>query len=356
MGAEPEAIGNILEEVDENQLLPEELKAAESNMSRYFQQGDNWFFIDAEGETQGPFPGKSMTSWYKSGYFWNKTLLIGHFGWDAFCTLDEVLTQAAEIDWDEYEAEQAAAAEAADDESQSEPAAPQSPEPAADNQGSHTAGAASPTQTPRGDGGDDEEPEADADVGSGDVDASEWYYLDETGTEQGPFAGSDMHAWFTHEYFDAQTQVRLPHWTQCIPVSALFAGGAEFASGSTYEWDAAYSVVEGSSAAVSPVKQATSPPVVPDSNSTGDSLDDPEEALWYYIDEQGETQGPFSASDMKSWCEWGYFGGATQVARSGWDSYVPANAVFPEEALFAPQLLGATRLHEAFVHAAQMQA
>lgn len=57
LGAEPEAIGNILEEVDENQLLPEELKAHEKNMVRYFEQGDNWFFIDAEGETQGPFPG-----------------------------------------------------------------------------------------------------------------------------------------------------------------------------------------------------------------------------------------------------------------------------------------------------------
>ncbi len=350
IGAEPEAIGNILEEVDENQLLPEELKAAEENMTRYFQQGDNWFFIDAEGETQGPFPGKSMTSWYKSRYFWNKTLLIGHFGWDAFCTLEEVMAQAAEIDWDEYEAEQAAAddgaasPQAADD--QAEYSAAQSPEPAAD------AGAGGDAEDVAG--GAHEEPEDD-EGGDAVVDSSQWQYIDESGSEQGPFAGSDMRAWFAYEYFDAQTRVKLPHWDEYIPVSALFAPGAEFASGSPAEWDAAYSVVQGTAAASSPAKQAASPPAAPQEAAlpADDDFDDPAEALWYYVDEQGESQGPFSAADMKSWCEWGYFGGSTQVARSGWGAYVPANTVFPADALFAPELLGQARMQAAYESAAE---
>lgn len=341
LGAEPEAIGNILEEVDENQLLPEDLKAAEDNMTRYFQQGDNWFFIDAEGETQGPFPGKSMTSWYKSRYFWNKTLLIGHFGWDAFCTLEEVMAQAAEIDWDQYEAEQAAADEAADDEDMPEPAAVSSPEH------THTTEHAQEYNCDD----EEEEPVEESDAA---VDGSQWQYIDEAGSVQGPFPGSDMRAWFAYEYFDAETRVKLDHWDEFIPVSALFASGAEFAGGSQAEWDAAYGVVAGSAAATSPAKQAVSPPVAPqEAQPAHDELDDPADAVWYYVDEQGASQGPFSAADMKSWCEWGYFGESTQVARAGWDSYVPASSVFPSDALFAPELLGSARLQAAYESAAQ---
>ena len=342
LGAEPEAIGNILEEVDENQLLPEDLKAAEDNMTRYFQQGDNWFFIDAEGETQGPFPGKSMTSWYKSRYFWNKTLLIGHFGWDAFCTLEEVMAQAAEIDWDQYEAEQAAADNDADGEA--------TPESDAEADAEHTPEQEHSEEPHDVEEAGDEEPVEESDAA---VDASQWQYIDEAGNAQGPFPGSDMRAWFAYEYFDAETRVKLPHWEEFIPVSALFAPGAEFAGGSAAEWDAAYSVVAGSAAATSPAKQAASPPVAPHEDAAaGDELDDPAEAVWYYVDEQGASQGPFSAADMKSWCEWGYFGAATQVARAGWESYVSANALFPEDALFAAELLGQARLHAAYEQAA----
>ena len=34
-------------------------------ITKYFSAGDTWYFLDADGETQGPFAGDVMVSWYK---------------------------------------------------------------------------------------------------------------------------------------------------------------------------------------------------------------------------------------------------------------------------------------------------
>ena len=34
-------------------------------VTRYFGAGDQWYFLDAEEKTQGPFTGEVMTSWFK---------------------------------------------------------------------------------------------------------------------------------------------------------------------------------------------------------------------------------------------------------------------------------------------------
>lgn len=33
----------------------------------YFGAGEDWYFIDARGETQGPFSSSDMTNWYAAG-------------------------------------------------------------------------------------------------------------------------------------------------------------------------------------------------------------------------------------------------------------------------------------------------
>ena len=39
--------------------------ATVERVSAYFNAGQQWYFIDADGATQGPFTGEVMTSWYK---------------------------------------------------------------------------------------------------------------------------------------------------------------------------------------------------------------------------------------------------------------------------------------------------
>ena len=74
-------------------------------VSTYFSRGHAWHFIDAQGETQGPFSAENMVNWYKAGYFWNMQLLICHQGWDNFVTLQSILdasetmVRAAEWSW-----------------------------------------------------------------------------------------------------------------------------------------------------------------------------------------------------------------------------------------------------------------
>lgn len=277
-----------------------------------------------------------MISWWISGYFWNKKLLIGHFGWDAFCTLEEVIAQAEEMDWDRYEAEQAAAAAASDEEEV----------PAEEASGQEQAG--EEEGAAHAEAGGDEPATAGEDeaVVPPAIAASEWCYVDEQGEEQGPFGGTDMQAWCAFGYFGGDTQVRQPHWEAYLPVSALFPPGQEFMTGSPAEWQA---VLDG--AGVEPEADEEQPehagsPVQPAAGESA-GLEDPSAAVWFYLDEQGEQQGPFSAADMKSWCEWQYFSASTRIAHEGWEAFVPAGSIFPEDALFFEHLLDASAMASA---------
>merc|ERR1719326_925152 len=52
----------------------------------------------------------------------------------------------------------------------------------------------------------------------------EWYYVDRSGSEFGPFASSKMHAWFTHDFFPiaGDLLVRLDEWKSHVPVKVLY--------------------------------------------------------------------------------------------------------------------------------------
>lgn len=62
---------------------------------------------------------------------------------------------------------------------------------------------------------------------------SEWYYLDRTGQEFGPFKNDLMRAWYTQGLFKVGDQllVRLDEWTHYVPVRQLYADGDAFLSG-----------------------------------------------------------------------------------------------------------------------------
>lgn len=68
------------------------MKAKLPWMTKYFGKGQNWYFIDAQGEPQGPFPPENMSNWFKAGYFWNKELMICHEGWESYVSLDSIMS------------------------------------------------------------------------------------------------------------------------------------------------------------------------------------------------------------------------------------------------------------------------
>lgn len=58
----------LVSELDEDsgrQVSPAEVKAKLPWMVKYFSKGQNWYFIDAQGEPQGPFPPENMSNWFK---------------------------------------------------------------------------------------------------------------------------------------------------------------------------------------------------------------------------------------------------------------------------------------------------
>eukprot|EP00406_Dinophysis_acuminata_P070016 CAMPEP_0179272540 /NCGR_PEP_ID=MMETSP0797-20121207/32554_1 /TAXON_ID=47934 /ORGANISM="Dinophysis acuminata, Strain DAEP01" /LENGTH=124 /DNA_ID=CAMNT_0020980947 /DNA_START=45 /DNA_END=416 /DNA_ORIENTATION=- len=52
----------------------------------------------------------------------------------------------------------------------------------------------------------------------------EWFYVDRSGSEFGPFGTGKMRAWFAHGFFPIGREllVRLREWTQHVPVRALY--------------------------------------------------------------------------------------------------------------------------------------
>lgn len=76
-------------------LEPTLAKARADDMALLFHQGTAWYFIDTNEKTQGPFSGDQMDSWFRAGYLWQKSLLIGQHGWPEFQTLEELMQKQA---------------------------------------------------------------------------------------------------------------------------------------------------------------------------------------------------------------------------------------------------------------------
>merc|ERR1719446_1152742 len=58
----------------------------------------------------------------------------------------------------------------------------------------------------------------------------EWYYLDRSGKEFGPFRTEKMCAWFAQDFFPIGSRllVRTGDWTQHAPVHDIFPDGEPF--------------------------------------------------------------------------------------------------------------------------------
>ena len=63
---EPVAVPPDDEEA-ELQIDPAVLRDRIPGVTAYFRSGTTWYFIDAEGEVQGPFDSEKMVNWFRAG-------------------------------------------------------------------------------------------------------------------------------------------------------------------------------------------------------------------------------------------------------------------------------------------------
>lgn len=77
-----------------------------------------------------------------------------------------------------------------------------------------------------------------------------------------------------------------------------------------------------------PVPQTVSPGLVGAAGNNGGQIPSVQQIQWYYLDPQGNEQGPFSSSDMLEWFEAGYFPADLRLRRAGIDRrYAPLNEI-----------------------------
>lgn len=258
-------------------------------VSSYFGAGQHWYFLDAEGEVQGPFTGDTMTSWYKSGYFWNDQMLVCHHGWDSYVTLQSVLEARNQLE-DADEDGVAAAADGlraspiedvgsggsvdneeygSDPESTGEAAAAAAAAATAAAAAAAVAGAYGPDVT-HYDVGDDGAAGAS---GNGGVDLGD-----------------------VEPQFDDVDQ------------GGAGTGGGGSGAGGDHE---AYAE-EGDG----------------DDGAAGSPSDEVSE--WWYADANGSSQGPFTATQMQEWFQWEYFGATTLVRHTECEDFLSIEQLWPD--------------------------
>lgn len=324
-GADAEHVAEPEADAADLQIPSSILNSYGPAMTEYFMAGDAWLFLDAEHQVQGPFEGERMVQWFNAGYFWRKDLLIAHEGWDEYVELERVLAAAGEA----YvaatvEADDAQAPSVTDVDSELSrrlAAASLAAEDCESDQEGEAGAAAEPA-------------EAAADAAQ----LAQWYYLDTAGNSQGPYSSGNMAEWLQWEYFDGGTQVCLDAGAdQYLPVSALYQAGEEFCdadpASAQARWDAAVAAgaqpqmaaaavphagEQSGAAAAAEATASTSlesPTAFDSAHAHGEyPADTAELAQWFYLDTDGEAQGPFDAETMSGWCQAGYFDGGTQVS------------------------------------------
>ncbi|CEO94970.1 unnamed protein product (mitochondrion) [Plasmodiophora brassicae] len=150
------------------------------------------------------------------------------------------------------------------------------------------------------------------------VETPEWMYLDENGEEQGPFPMAMMGAWFVSGHFDENVMVR-PMNEQGFQLLRIHADAFR---------RAAAEVVPQMKHEFHVDDQRL------DDEREEDTSDGQEVALWMYLDDSGEKQGPFTGTQMLTWYNAGFLDGSVRVRRKA----SPDETFFPigddAEALF----------------------
>mmetsp|Transcript_20732 Transcript_20732/g.34233 ORF Transcript_20732/g.34233 Transcript_20732/m.34233 type:complete len:796 (-) Transcript_20732:37-2424(-) len=126
----------------------------------------------------------------------------------------------------------------------------------------------------------------------------EYFYWDRNGVRHGPMSEEQMRAMFDNRQLSADTPIALQTEKGAIEAVELQDYFPEINS--------AFQTV----------------PVVTQANET----------MWLYLDDVGQTQGPFTSSQMREWFQDGYFNAETLVrlANSGPNDFVQLGLLFPE--------------------------
>ena len=72
-----------------------------------------------------------------------------------------------------------------------------------------------------------------------------------------------------------------------------------------------------------------------DGEAGGAWVDDDARKQWLYADENGASQGPFSASEMRDWVQWDYFSLSTLVRHESCPYFLTVGELWPEGDVFA---------------------
>lgn len=174
-----------------------------------------------------------------------------------------------------------------------------------------------------------------------------WHFIDAQGEPQGPFPPDNMANWFKAGYFwNKELLICHEGWESYVSLDSIMQA-SDTLDLDTPSSAATRSVSEPSipvpaavpvdvDAVVVTLPSATSVlgvegAVHVDSPEQGSSEGDeaPEVLEWYYADETGAAQGPFSAQQMSSWFEWAYFGDATLVKHESAPRFCAIAELFP---------------------------
>eukprot|EP01138_Halocafeteria_seosinensis_P013307 gb/GECG01013593.1/.p1 GENE.gb/GECG01013593.1/~~gb/GECG01013593.1/.p1 ORF type:complete len:516 (+),score=103.33 gb/GECG01013593.1/:1-1548(+) len=350
IGIDAAAAGNLLDsESMTKQINPSTLRAYAKAMEVYFSRGDEWYFVDANNERQGPFSSKQITSWYNAGYFWKKDLLLSHAGWQQYVTLEDMMEAASEF-YEDMEnritvVEDEITGETENNEVRIE--IETEPSEALQQNGLPSQGRVDGEKDETYQGSIDREHDkaTQGSVGGGKREA--YQAIADREHDQASQGGADREHDEAYqrsgdrEHDEGYRRIRYREHDETYQGSAD-GGQNEHSMSADREHEAAYSV--GADGEHEHVYQETVDRVrhevpdvgeqdVADDDASAASDDQPE---WYYIDDAGAVQGPFSTIQMLEWYDNDFLPRNIPIKhiQPQFKYFVPLNRLFDDETVF----------------------
>jgi hypothetical protein len=235
-----------------------------------------WFYIDSDGNTQGPFEQSKMIAWNKLGYFPEETPMRLEHEKD-FATVAERSAKNLPLPWASGAAVLAAAA------------------------------AVTAKQETK------EVPPVE----------KKWFYLAD-GKEQGPWGAAQMRLWYQRGFFhinDPPLRQEGEPLGQHSPLSERMKkplGTPVWAQGHVQlPATVTQAQTEQNNNVVAPAANQNAEPVYM------------EEPKWFYLDKAGKEQGPWPSSDMRGWWNQGLLDRALRVRKEHDTEYQPIGNMTP---------------------------
>ena len=277
-----------------------------------------WVFLDDDGAMQGPFGTEEMRAWVRQGAL-GLTRMVNVAGGEPDGM--RPLAQWAEL---AVAAPQAADAEVADEEEAAEAEAAEAEAIAARlaaAKAEMAAAKAAAAEAPAAEAA--EEPAA---AGVTVDDATEWYFVDDSGSTQGPFATKRLCKWLEKGFLlgdrlcrPASAAAGADETVEWRPIAswAVLAAAAEEASASEAAEAAEAAHAAHAAYAAQPAEapheaqqaaglEAAEPTVATAAIAADASADGTDDTLWEYADDHGRIQGPFTARKLLGWLRAGH--------------------------------------------------